>query len=209
MSLFSLTVKVGEPTKANLTITPPPTTPSGTDVTLTVDVKSSSVGTDSNYVVLRLSVVEKVSSPLDFPLGAASQTWPFLMFFDNCLACSVQITDFVAPLCNVYDVMAADCPDDVSKCEPFKWRFTANLTDNNGTGIEKISLRQGNGNLTHTILSDPLVQAEYEASCCSQTAEFVALDKVGNVGRCYHSIVSYTHLSSASLTLAFTYRLAL
>ncbi|TNM86235.1 hypothetical protein fugu_008506 [Takifugu bimaculatus] len=154
----SLTVKAGEPTKANLSITPPPTTPSGTDVTLTIDVKSSSVGTDSNYVVLRLSVVEK-------------------------------ITDFVAPLCNVYDVMAGDCPDDVSKCGPFKWHFTANLTDNNGTGIDQISLRQGNGNLTYTSLSDPLVQAKYEASCCSQTAEFVALDKVGNVGKCYHSIV--------------------
>ncbi|XP_029706463.1 von Willebrand factor A domain-containing protein 7 [Takifugu rubripes] len=154
----SLMVKAGEPTKANLSITSLPTTPSGTDVTLTIDVKSSSVGADSNYVVLRLSVVEK-------------------------------ITDFVAPLCNVYDVMAGDCPDDVSKCGLFKWHFTANLTDNNGTGIDQISLRQGNGNLTYTSLSDPLVQAKYEASCCSQTAEFVALDKVGNVGKCYHSIV--------------------
>lgn len=72
VSLFSLTVKAGEPTKANLSITPPPTTPSGTDVTLTIDVKSSTVGTDSNYVVLRLSVVEKVSS-FDCTLGAASQ----------------------------------------------------------------------------------------------------------------------------------------
>lgn len=118
----------------------------------------------------------------------------------------MQITDFVAPLCNVYDVMAGDCPDDVSKCEPFKWRFAANLTDNNGTGIDKLSLRQGTGNLTHTPLSVPLVQAKYEASCCSQTAEVVALDKVGNVGKCYHSIVSYAHLcsSTATLTLAFT-----
>lgn len=68
VSLYSLMVKAGEPTKANLSITPLPTTPSGTDVTLTIDVKSSSVGADSNYVVLRLSVVEKVSSSFHLTL---------------------------------------------------------------------------------------------------------------------------------------------
>lgn len=61
-SLHSLTVKPEEPTKANLSITPPSTTATGTDVTLTIDVKSSGGAADSNYVVLRLSVVEKVSS---------------------------------------------------------------------------------------------------------------------------------------------------
>lgn len=113
----------------------------------------------------------------------------------------MQITDFVAPLCNVYNVMADDCPDDVSKCGAFKWKFTANLTDNNGTGIEGLSVRQGSGNLTHTSLSDPLVQAKYEASCCSQLTEILVLDKVGNVGRCYHSIVSYVHLPAFTLPL--------
>lgn len=97
--------------------------------------------------------------------------------------------------------MAGDCPDDMSKCELFKWYFRANITDNNGTGIDKISLREGNGNLTYTSLSEPLVQAKYEASCCSQIAEFVALDEVGNVGKCYHSIVSYAHLCTSTLPL--------
>lgn len=40
---------------------PPANTTSGTDVTLTMEAKSSS-GADSNYVVLRLSVVTKVTS---------------------------------------------------------------------------------------------------------------------------------------------------
>lgn len=93
-------------------------------------------------------------------------------------------------MCNVFSVVDADCPNDVSKCGPFKWRLTANLTDTNGTGIDSVSLRQGTGNLTHTTLRDPLVQVKYEASCCSQIAEVVAVDKVGNVGKCYHSIVS-------------------
>lgn len=61
-SLHSLTLKRGEPTTANLIITPPSTTATGTDVTLTIDVKPSGGGAESNYIVLRLSVVEQVSS---------------------------------------------------------------------------------------------------------------------------------------------------
>lgn len=58
----SLALKSGEPTTANLTVTPPHTTATGTDVTLTIDVKPSGGGAESNYIVLRLSVVEPVSS---------------------------------------------------------------------------------------------------------------------------------------------------
>ncbi|KAM9363393.1 von Willebrand factor A domain-containing protein 7 [Symphorus nematophorus] len=152
----SLTLTAGQYTNATLTITPPDKTPSGTDVTLTMEAKSSN-GVDSNYAVLRFSVVTK-------------------------------ITDFVQPLCEVVSVLADDCPKDVSQCEPFQWELWANLTDGNGTGIERISLSRGNGNFTHTSLSAPVIQANYTASCCSQVLELVAVDKVGNVGRCYHSI---------------------
>lgn len=103
---------------------------------------------------------------------------------------SVQITDFVPPLCEVFNVMADNCPWNVSKCGPFQWRLSANLTDGNGTGIERISLSQGTGNLTHTSLFDPVIQVTYEASCCSYIAQIAVVDKVGNVGKCYHSIVS-------------------
>lgn len=60
--VHSLTLTSGKPTAANLTITPPPTTATGTDVTLTIDVKPSGGGAESNYIVLRLSVVKQVSS---------------------------------------------------------------------------------------------------------------------------------------------------
>lgn len=153
----SLTLTTGQYGNATLTITPPTNTESGTDVTLTIEAKSAS-GADSNYAVLRLSVVTK-------------------------------ITDFIQPLCEVVSVLADDCPHDVSQCGPYQWELSANLTDGNGTGIESVSLRQGTGNLTHTSLSAPMVQANYYASCCSQIVEFNAVDKVGNVGKCYHSIV--------------------
>lgn len=153
----SLSLTTGKYTNDTLTITPPASTPSGTDVTLTMEAKSSD-GVDSNYVVLRLSVVKK-------------------------------ITDFVQPICKVVSVLADDCPQDVSQCGPFQWELAANLTDGNGTGIESISLQQGNGTLSFTSLEAAVIQANYNASCCSQIVEFTAVDKVGNVGKCYHSIV--------------------
>uniref|UniRef100_A0A665WD84 von Willebrand factor A domain-containing protein 7-like n=1 Tax=Echeneis naucrates TaxID=173247 RepID=A0A665WD84_ECHNA len=153
----SLTLTTGEYSNNTLTITPPLSTESGTDVTLTLEAKSSS-GVDSNYIVLRLSVIKK-------------------------------ITDFVPPLCEIVTVLADDCPRDLSKCGSFRWELSANLTDKNGTGIERIFLQQGNGTLSHTSLSAPIIQASYNASCCAQIVEVVAVDEVGNVGKCYHSIV--------------------
>lgn len=58
--LDSLSLTTGQYTNATLIITPPANTPSGTDITLTLDAKSAS-GVDSNYAVLRLSVVTKVT----------------------------------------------------------------------------------------------------------------------------------------------------
>ncbi|KAJ3614424.1 hypothetical protein NHX12_017998 [Muraenolepis orangiensis] len=153
-----VTLTTGQYANVSLDITPPATTSSGTDVTLTINAKSSN-SKDSNYAVLRLSVVTK-------------------------------ITDFTRPTCQVVRIMAEDCPEDTSQCGSFHWDISANLTDGNGTGIDSITLRQGDGDFSHTSLSGPgTVQASYNASCCSQIVEFVAVDKEGNVGICYHSIV--------------------
>ncbi|XP_061131553.1 von Willebrand factor A domain-containing protein 7 isoform X1 [Syngnathus typhle] len=153
----SLKLTTGTYTNGTLTITAPSDTTSGTDATLTLEAKSSN-GVDSNYAVLSLSIVTK-------------------------------ITDFVQPVCEVVSVSADDCPHDLSQCSFFEWELSANLTDGNGTGIESISIRQGDGTLFYTSLSAPSIQANYNASCCSQIVEFVAIDEVGNVGKCYHSIV--------------------
>lgn len=58
-SFDRLSLLSGEYANATLTITPTAGTESGTDVTLTIEAKSSN-GIDSNYAVLRLSVVNKV-----------------------------------------------------------------------------------------------------------------------------------------------------
>lgn len=115
--------------------------------------------------------------------------------------CSFQITDFSQPLCKVVSVLADACPRDLSRCGPFRWELSANLTDGNGTGIESISMRQGNGTLSFTPLSAPTIQANYNASCCSQKVEIVAVDKVGNVGKCHHSIAIKGGSSALTLSL--------
>ncbi|KAF6728538.1 von Willebrand factor A domain-containing protein 7 [Oryzias melastigma] len=165
----SLTLTTGEYMNATLIVKPPADTESGTDITLTLDAKSST-DAESNYVVLRLSVVTK-------------------------------ITDFSPPQCKDVIVVADDCPENVHMCAPYRWELSANLTDNNGTGIESISLRQGNGILSHTSLADPVVQVYYNASCCSQIVEVVTVDKIGNVGSCYHSIVRSGGPPALSLSL--------
>ncbi|KAK5606350.1 hypothetical protein CRENBAI_022880 [Crenichthys baileyi] len=165
----SIILSTGQYANTTLIITPSATTESGTDVTLTIEAKSSS-GVDSNYAVLRLSVVKK-------------------------------ITDFSPPKCEVTSVSADDCPKDVLQCGPFRWELSANFTDGNGTGIESISLNQGNGTFTHTALTASIVQAYYNASCCSQILEIVAVDKVGNVGKCYHSIIRSAGFSAKTLSL--------
>ncbi|XP_068177577.1 von Willebrand factor A domain-containing protein 7 [Antennarius striatus] len=152
----SLNLVTGVYANGTLIITPPADTPSGTDATLTIEVKSPG-GADNNYIVLRLSVVTK-------------------------------ITDFDPPSCEIVSVPYGDCPQDAEVCDLFEWDLVAYIADGNGTGIDSIALRQGIGNFTHGPLSDPIVRAEFRFSCCSRDVEFVAVDKIGNVGKCYHSI---------------------
>lgn len=199
--LDRLTLVTGQYANATLTITPPASTQSGTDVTLTIDAQSSN-GVDSNYAVLRLSVVTKVSQ---WNKQKRFWTYPHKLLVKTCptdqklnvdspfthvkhIFLLFQITDFIQPLCKVVSVQDNKCPHDLSQCGHFQWGLSANITDGNGTGIESISLHQGNGTLSYTSLSAPIIVANYNASCCSQTVEIIAVDKVGNVGKCYQSI---------------------
>lgn len=111
-----------------------------------------------------------------------------VFFFFN--FASVQITDDLPPMCEIVSVKAFNCPKNASQCNSQHWELNANLTDGNGTGIKSISLRVGDGDLSHTSLSSPVVQAHYNASCCIQSVEFVAVDKLGNEGKCSYTVVS-------------------
>lgn len=93
-------------------------------------------------------------------------------------------------MCEIVSVKALSCLKNASACNNQHWQLNANLTDGNGVGIKSISLRVGDGDLSHTSLSSPVVQAHYNASCCVPTVEFVAVDKLGNEGKCSYTIVS-------------------
>lgn len=101
---------------------------------------------------------------------------------------SLQVTDVTRPVCQVV-ITSADCPVSSSLCNSSRWEFTANLTDGvNGTGISSVTVRRGNGTLnTSTVVGaggENVTVATYSAPCCSETAELVAVDGVGNVVTC-------------------------
>ncbi|XP_045070728.1 von Willebrand factor A domain-containing protein 7-like [Coregonus clupeaformis] len=131
-----------------VTLTAPASTPSGTDVTLTIEAESAGAA-DLNYSILRLSVVSKISPP---------------------------------PQCGVVSI-SSNCPAD---CSASYWQLSATMTDSvNGTGIDRVTLRQGNGTLnTSTAVGtggENVTWVAYSASCCSKKVELVVVDKAGNV----------------------------
>ncbi|XP_010739438.3 von Willebrand factor A domain-containing protein 7 [Larimichthys crocea] len=101
---------------------------------------------------------------------------------------AAKVTDVSRPVCQVVS-SSTNCPSSSSLCASSQWEFIANLTDGiNGTGIESITIRQGNGTLnTSTVVGtggENITVATYIASCCSQNVELAAVDGVGNVGTC-------------------------
>ncbi|XP_073699344.1 von Willebrand factor A domain-containing protein 7-like [Garra rufa] len=117
-----------------------------------------------------------------------------------------KVTDFSSPVCQVVSIKA-DCP---FECSNTSWELSANLTDGNGTGIAGVSLSRGNGSLSLSYVMSAdgtnVTVASYNASCCSQEVELVAVDRVGNVGTCFTSIKSPspTVSSSASYSVSFS-----
>ncbi|XP_054460556.1 von Willebrand factor A domain-containing protein 7 [Anoplopoma fimbria] len=104
------------------------------------------------------------------------------------LSVAAKVTDITRPVCQVVS-SSTSCPSSSSLCASSKWEFIANLTDGiNGTGIETVTIRQGNGTLnTSTVAGaggENITVATYSASCCSQNVELALVDIVGNVGTC-------------------------
>ncbi|XP_073699204.1 von Willebrand factor A domain-containing protein 7-like [Garra rufa] len=119
-----------------------------------------------------------------------------------------KVTDFSSPVCQVVSIKA-DCP---VECSNGSWELSANLTDGNGTGIARVSLSRGNGSLSlsyvMSVRGTNVVVASYNASCCSQEVELVAVDRVGNVGTCFTSIKK-TFTTNGSYSVTFSMCVAL
>ena len=121
--------------------------------------------------------------------------------------CTLQVTDVTRPVCQEVTT-SAYCPSSSSLCASSQWNFIANVTDGvNGTGIESIRIRQGNGTLnTSTVVGsgENITVITYSASCCSQRVELVAVDRVGNVGKCVGQARLSTSPAAATTAAANT-----
>lgn len=98
-------------------------------------------------------------------------------------------------------VDGGECPQDLTNCKDHKWGLVVNFTDGNGTGLKRISLHHGDGNLIFSSLSGPVTEVSYNATCCAQAVDFRAVDEAGNEGRCFYSIVSSAGPPTLSLWL--------
>ena len=80
-------------------------------------------------------------------------------------------------------------------CTSSSWHLSASVSDGpQGTGVERVSLKQGNGTLDTSVeasssgaQSENVTLVSYIASCCSPDVELQVVDAVGNVGSCFYT----------------------
>ncbi|XP_062414135.1 LOW QUALITY PROTEIN: von Willebrand factor A domain-containing protein 7-like [Pungitius pungitius] len=93
------------------------------------------------------------------------------------------VTDFTPPRCEQLS-LKHNCS---VNCSLSRWELSARVTDGaGGTGVERVSLRRGNGTITAGPASsnENVTLVSYVSSCCAPDMELVAVDRVGNVDTC-------------------------
>ncbi|XP_023818632.1 hemicentin-1-like [Oryzias latipes] len=115
-----------------------------------------------------------------------------------------KVTDFSPPVCQLLSLQS-NCSD---SCNQSTWELSVQVTDGeNGTGIDSISLREGDGILNSNMTTANVTLVSYNASCCSPNVQLVVVDRVGNVEVCSYSVapnVSTTVGSTVSPTVGST-----
>uniref|UniRef100_A0A665WKR4 VWFA domain-containing protein n=1 Tax=Echeneis naucrates TaxID=173247 RepID=A0A665WKR4_ECHNA len=159
----SLVLEDGGSANGTVNITSPSDTPSGTDVTLTIEANAPG-GADTNYAVLSFTVLH-------------------------------EVTDFTPPVCEL--ISLSNC---TGNCSLSMWELSVQVTDGtNGTGIDRIELRQGDGTMNISVAAgnENMTLVSYNASCCSPAVELVVIDHVGNVGFCFYTVQQMTEWRTA------------
>ncbi|XP_018520418.1 von Willebrand factor A domain-containing protein 7 [Lates calcarifer] len=154
----------------------------------TVTIASGSRGTANSTVTLTVPASAASGTDVTLTIEAENAAASDVNYAVLRFSVAAKVTDVTRPVCQVVST-STNCPSSSSLCASAQWEFVANLTDGvNGTGIESITIRQGNGTLnTSTVAGasgENITVATYSASCCSQNVELIAVDKVGNVGTC-------------------------
>ncbi|XP_060942359.1 von Willebrand factor A domain-containing protein 7-like [Limanda limanda] len=111
----------------------------------------------------------------------------------------VPVTDFTEPGCQLLSLQS-NCSAD---CSASMWELSVEVTDGvNGTGIDTISFRGGNGTSNTSLLAGNATLVSYNASCCSPDVEIVVVDQVGNVGSCSYTVRTTTPTVNTTTTTA-------
>ncbi|XP_023818403.1 von Willebrand factor A domain-containing protein 7-like [Oryzias latipes] len=96
-----------------------------------------------------------------------------------------KVTDFSPPVCHLLSLQS-NCSD---RCNQSTWELSVQAADGeNGTGIDSISLREGDGILNFNMTTANVTLVSYNASCCSPNVQLVVVDRVGNVEVCSYSV---------------------
>ncbi|XP_071362498.1 von Willebrand factor A domain-containing protein 7-like isoform X2 [Trachinotus anak] len=97
------------------------------------------------------------------------------------------VTDFTRPVCQLLSLQS-NCSEN---CSLSMWSLSVQVTDGaEGTGVDRISLRQGNGTMNTSLSADNenITLVSYNASCCSPDVELLVVDQAGNVGSCFYTV---------------------
>ncbi|XP_051258148.1 von Willebrand factor A domain-containing protein 7 [Dicentrarchus labrax] len=108
------------------------------------------------------------------------------------------VTDFTQPVCELLSLQS-NCSEN---CSLSMWKLSVQVTDGaEGTGVDRVSLRQGNGTLNTTLAAgNENGTLVYIASCCSPDVELLVVDRVGNVGSCSYRVQKTSTSSSQATT---------
>ncbi|XP_034461474.1 von Willebrand factor A domain-containing protein 7-like [Hippoglossus hippoglossus] len=111
----------------------------------------------------------------------------------------IPVTDFTEPECQLLNLQS-NCS---ANCSASMWELSVVVTDGvNGTGIDTISFREGNGTMNTSLLAGNATLVSYNASCCSPDVEIVVVDQVGNVGSCSYTVRTTTPTVNTTTTTA-------
>ncbi|AWP05911.1 putative von Willebrand factor A domain-containing protein 7-like [Scophthalmus maximus] len=154
----------------------------------TLTVAAGSGGTANGTVTLTVPTSAASGTDVTLTIEAENAAASDVNYAILRLSVTAKVTDVTRPVCQEVST-STDCSSASSLCSSSKWEFIANFTDGvNGTGIESITIRKGNGTLNTSALTgaggENVTVVTYSASCCSQNVELTAVDKIGNVGTC-------------------------
>ncbi|XP_032390256.1 von Willebrand factor A domain-containing protein 7 isoform X1 [Etheostoma spectabile] len=96
------------------------------------------------------------------------------------------VTAFTLPVCQLLSLQS-NCSNN---CILSMWELSVCVTDGaEGTGVDHVSLREGNGTLNTSRAggNKNIMLVSYSLSCCSPNMKMLVLDRVGNVGTGFYS----------------------